>query len=383
MMAPMTSPRSALRRRASFASALVVASLAAAPARAQDDDHQRAARAFAAARADIDAGNCRSAIPKLEESLSYEPSVGAHLSMADCYEQIDLLAAWRELKEAATLATARGDDRATVARDRAAELEPRLATVKLVLPAEATEAANLEVRLDGNVVKPSVVLGGIIATTRGVHDVEIVVPRKKAWRQRVVIETVGTPVPVIVGPEDQSVARAPIAAGPTAAESGASSDAAPSDATPEGPGGERARRGDLQRTVGIAAGGVGVAGIVIGTIAGIVALSKNAQLRDACGGDVSRCTAMPGSPSVAGPRSGAQSAATVSTVGFVVGGVLVAGGVAIYFLAPHDPPAPADVPPVEAPAHEAPAAARGNAPTLAMVPLLGDRVLGLSLNGDF
>jgi hypothetical protein len=177
------------------------------------------------------------------------------------------------------------------------------------------------------------------------------------------------------------VARAPIAA---AADSGASRDAAPSEAaTPEAASGERARRGDLQRTVGIAAGGVGLGGLVIGTIAGIVALSKNAQLRDACGGDVSHCIAMPSSPSVAGPRSDARAAATVSTVGFVVGAVLVAGGVAVYFLAPHDPPAPADVPPVDAPAHEAPPAARGKAPTLAMVPVLGDRVLGVSLRGDF
>src|SRR6202041_2054177 len=102
--------------------ALVSVSCAAAatPAWADDGAHEKAAAAFRSARADIAAGNCAAAVPKLEESLADEPSVGGHLSMADCYEQVDLVAAWRELQEAADLAAVKSDPRASIARDRAA-----------------------------------------------------------------------------------------------------------------------------------------------------------------------------------------------------------------------------------------------------------------------
>jgi len=73
---------------------LACAGAAARPA-AADDDHEKALETFQAARAAIAAGDCVSALPKLEESLAYEPSVGAHLSIADCYEQVDLVAGRR------------------------------------------------------------------------------------------------------------------------------------------------------------------------------------------------------------------------------------------------------------------------------------------------
>jgi hypothetical protein len=412
-----TRSRIAPLRRAAIASGLAALSLWPAMARAQDDDHQRAVRAFTSARADIDNGNCRSAIPKLEESLAYEPSVGAHLSMADCYEQMDLLAAWRELKEAAAFATARNDERATVARDRASGLESRLATIKLVLPADAIEAANIELRLDGNLVKPFLYLGGIIATTRGGHDVEVIAPHKKTWRQHVAIQTTGTPVPVVVSLEDgeapeDTPAPAPPAAGPQRPGEAAPGLAASPEQHPlpllrdEG-----SREGEVQRTVGIAIGGVGVAGLVLGTVSGIVALSKNAQVRDACGGNVSQCNAMRGSSDVTGPRDAAESAATMSTVGFVLGGALVASGAAVYFFAPsshrapsspHGAPAPQETPAPETP-HETPAPNDPLAPgdthaarepgyavgrevaahgTIRIAPLLGDRVFGLTIRCD-
>src|SRR5579864_6285241 len=85
--------------------------LTAQAAWAQGSTHDSAARAFGAARVLLDAGNCRDGLPKLEESLAYEPSVGAYLSMADCYEQVDLLATWKQLKAAQALASEKKDSR--------------------------------------------------------------------------------------------------------------------------------------------------------------------------------------------------------------------------------------------------------------------------------
>jgi serine/threonine-protein kinase len=77
------------------------------------------------------------------------------------------------------------------------------------------------------------------------------------------------------------------------------------------------------RVLGFVAGGLGLAGLGVGTAFGLKALSdKNAAQCDATG------ACQPG------PLGDARAAATVSTVGFVVGGVLLAGGAALVLLAP-------------------------------------------------
>ncbi|HEX4446082.1 MAG TPA: hypothetical protein VH044_05075, partial [Polyangiaceae bacterium] len=189
--------------------------VAASPAAADNDaDHQKASAAFRAARVDIVAGNCAAAISKLQESLSYEPSVGAHLSIADCYEQVDLVAAWRELQEAADLATSRGDERAAVARDRALGLEPRLSMLRFVYAPAPADPSGLEVRVDGNVVRPYLLRRGTLATTPGAHDIEVSLAHKKTWRGHVAARSAGTSVEVDVALEDE----APPAAAAAAAE---------------------------------------------------------------------------------------------------------------------------------------------------------------------
>ena len=92
-----------------------------------------------------------------------------------------------------------------------------------------------------------------------------------------------------------------------------------------------------QRVLALGAGGVGVAGVVIGTIFGLVASSNWSSAKNDCG---SGC----------GPTAKAQqekddanTAATVSTVGFVAGGVLLAAGTALYFTAPSASPQAAEV----------------------------------------
>jgi hypothetical protein len=295
----------------------------AAPAAADDGAHEKAAAAFRAARADIAASNCAAAVPKLEESLAYEPSVGAHLSMADCYEQVDLVAAWRELQEAADLAATKSDPRASIAHDRAAALEPKLSMLHFVYAPTPPDRAALEVRVDGALVKPLLLRHDTLATTPGTHDILVSVPHKKTWHGQVVARSAGTSAEVDVTVEDEA-ASPPVEPTPTAAT-------APPPRPAEV---DSSSSGGTQRTAAFVAGGVGVAGLAAGAIFGVVALADQGNLRDACGGSVSRCLAPNGAASVTGPQDSARTAATVSTVAFIAGGLALAAGVVLLVTAP-------------------------------------------------
>jgi hypothetical protein len=312
---------------------LVSCTLAAVaiPARADEGDHQKAAASFKAARADIAAGNCAAAMPKLEESLAYEPSVGALLSMADCYEQVDLLAAWRQLQDAAALAASKGDEREAIARERAAGLEARLSMLRFVYaPSAAPPDPNtLEVHIDGARVLPYVLRRGTLAITPGAHRVEVSAPHKKAWHGQVIARTAGTSVDVDVTLEDEA---APQAAPPAPV---AAPLPAPAGTPPVTPAPAEAPAPSGARTAGLVVGGVGVAGLAVGGIFGIVALTDNSHLRDACGGNVHQCTG--DTEKISSTRSAAQTAATVSTIGFIAGGVALAAGVVLFVTAPSSP----------------------------------------------
>jgi hypothetical protein len=301
---------------------MVCSGVAAGRAAADEGDHDKAVEAFRAARADIEAGDCAAAIPKLEESLAHEPSVGAHLSIADCYEQVDLVAAWRKLQDAADLAEAKSDPRVGIARERAAALEPRLSMVHFAYAPEGTDLSGLQVRIDGS-LEPLLRRRGSLPTTPGAHDVEVSLPHKKTWRGRVVARS-GTIVEVSVALEDEAVVTNAAAAVSTAS----------SPDQPGPPADEAPPRGRAQQTAAFWTGGAGLVGMGAGAVFGIVALSDNAKLRDACGGNVHRCDAPNGSSNVTQLQSDARVAATVSTVGFVLGGVALATGIVLYATAP-------------------------------------------------
>jgi hypothetical protein len=76
------------------------------------------------------------------------------------------------------------------------------------------------------------------------------------------------------------------------------------------------------KTVGWIVGGVGVAGLGLGTIFGIVAIGDKSSAHCAD----SQCDA--------GPLDSARNAARVSDIGLIAGGVLFAGGAALVLLAP-------------------------------------------------
>jgi hypothetical protein len=90
--------------------------------------------------------------------------------------------------------------------------------------------------------------------------------------------------------------------------------------------------GHTQRIAGIAVGAAGAVGVVIGSVFGLVAKSTyDHAFKTECGGNATACDT-----AQSGPADGrtASSQATVSTVAFVAGGVLLGGGALLYFTAP-------------------------------------------------
>lgn len=81
--------------------------------------------------------------------------------------------------------------------------------------------------------------------------------------------------------------------------------------------------------VGLGLGAVGIAGVVVGTVFGLKASSKWNDAQGFCNPDHAHCGTEGASLS-----KDAQSAATVSTVGFIVGGVGLAAGAVLWFAAP-------------------------------------------------
>ncbi len=126
--------------------------------------------------------------------------------------------------------------------------------------------------------------------------------------------------------------------------------AATADTTPGGDAAKPAANGKTQRVAGIVVGAVGIAGLGVGGIFGVLGSSSWSTAKRECP------TATGCSPQAMSDRSSAVTSATISTVGFIAGGVLLAGGLTLFFTAP-----------------------KGDAPRVG----LEARPNGLAVNGEF
>jgi hypothetical protein len=93
----------------------------------------------------------------------------------------------------------------------------------------------------------------------------------------------------------------------------------------------RESSGRSRRLIGLVLGSVGVAGVAVGGVFGAMGFSSWSSATKACPTH-DNCPA-----NAVNDRSNAVTFSTVSDVGFIAGGVLVAGGLALFFTAPKDP----------------------------------------------
>jgi hypothetical protein len=264
------------------------------------------------------------ACPKLAESDRIKPGTGVLLRLALCYELSGRTAsAWSAFREAAGRARRAGDaSLADLASRRADGLEPRLAKLVVRLPPDE-DPAQVDVRLDGAPFAQSA-FGVDVPIDPGTHTLQAAAAGRRPFATTFAIADRGGTTAIAI-----DLAR-------VASDGG----------------------GATQRTAAITAGAIGVAGVVVGSILGIAAMSNWNRARSGCTSGTSGCSqdALNLQPVVNGEALGA-------TIAFSVGAVGIAGAALLWFTAPSP--------------------ARGRRAAYVVSPSADGRRFGLSLTGSF
>lgn len=288
------------------------------PAHAQNETSNTAAESlFQEARKLAESKRYGEACPKFLASHKLAPAHGTLLNLADCYEKNGQIAsAWARFHEAIALAQRLNrPDREKTARDRADKLEPRL--IRLTINAKDRDA---EVKLDGNALDGAV-LGTPVPVDPGKHTVDASAKGKKAYSTSIeVSEKNRSPSLDIPALEDDSSATPPTGGGGTE----------PKDVDPPG---DDDGGGSNIKTIGIAVGAVGVAGIGIGAFFGIRASSKWKDAKTRCNSSY-ECD-----QSGVDLTDQARSSGNIATLGFVAGAALLTAGIVLFVTAPSGSPA--------------------------------------------
>lgn len=262
-------------------------------------DKALATTLFKAGRALMNAGEIAKACRKFEESQRLDPAGGTLLNLAVCHEKEGRTAtAWFELLDALAVARREGrDDRAKLAQEHIAAVEPSLPRMIVIVPANADLPA-LQIRRNGGLIGRSA-WATAMPVDPGEHVIEATAPGRRTFRKRV------TARPGVV----QAVTIEPL----------------------EDLGPRRTPRLGL-RTAGFVAGGVGLLWIGVGSFYGLRTFAKRSQSNDLCPG---------GSCSVNGVKLNdeAKLAADLSTVSFTLGAIGVGLGATLLVLghAPEEP----------------------------------------------
>lgn len=309
------SPRLPLRLAPFFAALSIGA--APAPAAAQTTPSEldpETLRLFERGRQLVKDGKCDEAVPVFLDVLGRQETVGTLLNLAECYRHLDRRAsAWRRFLEAETLARTKGDPRAADAHGFAATLEPGLAHLTIAL-APAADAAGLQVRLDGVPIDRDA-LGKPAPVDAGQHVVEATAPGREPRMARVVVARDGADarftIDPLATPEQRETTRVVEVVRTT-------------------------NDGRAQRTAGVVVGAAGVVSLAVGAVFGLVASGHLSDAKAACHGSYPACSPGDEAP-VHDAERASRDTATISTIGFVAGGLLLAGGVALYLTAPRAP----------------------------------------------
>lgn len=259
------------------------------------------------------------ACPKFEESQRLDPGIGTQFNLADCWENVGRHAsAWALFLDVAAAAKASGQrDRERVARQRAEKLAPRLSRLTVTVKADHPD---LEITRDG-VALGKATWDAPVPIDPGEHRIEARAPGRKPWSETVTVAADGAAVSLTV-PALDALPAEPVAP---------ASSAAPISVAPEQD--TAGTSGATRRTLGFVVGGVGVAGLVVGGVFGLRALSKNDDAKAICADQPNAC-----------PESeqqkhrelvdDAKSARTLSIVGFAAGGAALGAGIVLILTAP-------------------------------------------------
>jgi hypothetical protein len=299
--------------RLSILAVLSAFTVLAAPLRADDTPAQQAEKLFAQANQLADQGNFAAACPLLEQSNSMDPGIGTQFNLADCYEHTDRAASALSLfREVEKVAREAGKvERQQSAHQRAEALEKVVSRIQVTVPPEVADFPGLVLSCDDKPIDKSD-FGRALPFDPGSHLVSASAAGRLPWKVRVILghEGKALTVPMLI-----AAAAPPL---PPAATS-------PTLGT--------------QRTLALVSGGAGVVGIAVGSVFGILSIVQHNTYTSDCAIVGDTCTGKnpSGGASATAGASASSSAVTfgnVSTVGFIVGGVGVAGALVLWFTAP-------------------------------------------------
>ncbi len=267
-------------------------------------------------------GKYDEACRKLESSQRVDPGIGTLLYLGECYKKSGKTAsAWATFREAASKAEAAGEeDRARVGMERANELESSLSRVTFEMD-EANLAIEGLVLRQGERPVNRALWGSAVPVDPGQLKVVAEAPGYESFETTVLVGEGGSgatlTVPALVKlPEEAPPPKAEDEPGPARREVVMTSD----EVKPPGSG---------QRTAGLLVAGLGVVGVGVGGAFGILAMQAEKDAGEFCDGD----TCLVDTDGVK-LTDEARQHALVSTIGFAAGGVLLAGGLTLYFTAP-------------------------------------------------
>jgi hypothetical protein len=243
--------------------------------------------------------------PALARSYDLDPLAGALFTMAECFSKWGKVATavkhYRAyLNRVESMSAAEKQEqggRPDVALDNVQKLEGRVPHVTLVPPPDPPQG--LSVTVNGEPVAADA-FGSRIGVDPG--EVHLVVRSPEHTDHEEVVT-------VAIG-ENRTINL---------------SLGAPSD----GPSPDPGTGGSGMLTAAYVVGGIGIAGVLIGTIAGAVALGKKGTISDEC--TDTACT-----PDGLDAVDSGQTAGDVSTVAFIIGTLAVGVGVTLFLLAPED-----------------------------------------------
>ena len=270
---------------------------AGAPAPSERARVAKAEAAFDRGRALLRQGRVGEACLELEESQRLDPGLGTQLNLADCYERSGRFASAHALfVEVVAGARNHGQEqREKVARTRATALEAKVSQLVIAVPAGA--GPELHVERDGKELRPGE-WNVLVPVDPGLHRVRAWGPGVGEWSTEVSVGEEGELHEVAVPFNDARPFLAP-----------------------------------LHRKFGLAAGGVGVAGVLVGSFFGMRAISKKSDAARA-GCDGRSCeTAESGAL-----RDEARSAGDVATLAMGVGAASLAAAAVLLWVVPEPEP---------------------------------------------
>lgn len=288
-----------------FLSGLVLASslCLSGVAAAQDTRDPAGAEAlFRQGRTAAEKNDYQTACAKFRESNRLDPAVGTVFNIADCEEKLGHLATSWTLFQEVVQRLASSDDRRGIAEQRAARLEPRVPKLSIHLASSAR--TDLVVRRDG-VSLGNASLDTPLPVDPGDHTV--------------IVEAPGT---------KPAEFHAQLAEGDKITLNVAAGEAVPASEQP-------LTRSDAQEhpqtktnhSAAYVVGGIGVAGLVTGAIAGVLTLGKKSTVNSECVGK--ECTQAGLDAANAGKTLG-----LVTTIGLVTGALGIGAATYLFVSAP-------------------------------------------------